>query len=249
MPLQPRSSPPEDIRRAGAAARVRTGKRRPSLGLAIDVTEEGYALGPPHDDQDGWEAMLCDLFGTGSVVTATYHLGQLAQMCRTELHEQTGQNVPSHAELLAALNMVAGFRPRNEAQCAVAVGAVAMHLMMMRLATDTLSTMQIRHPDAALSAKLGRTVAMQVQTLSGLQGKTSQQRIIVKQERHDHRHQHIHIEGGSAKINDQPHGPSSLPIDTANGTRCDAVGQPSGCAALSGKGSKRKAVSVTGDKG
>jgi hypothetical protein len=104
------------------------------------------------------------------------------------------------------LNVVAGIKPKNEMEAALAAQMVAVHLMQMRLSARALSSGYVVAEDAAIAGKLARTFVMQIDALSKLKGKrSSKQTITVRQEKHVHHHQHVHIEGGGSEIRTQPH--------------------------------------------
>lgn len=115
--------------------------------------------------------------------------------CMTENAAGTGNRYPSELELNAALNIVSGVRPRNEVEAALAAQMVAIHFMMMKLAGSSLTNGWIDPRNAAITGKLARTYAMQLDILGRLRGRVGKQTIRVRYERHEHRHVHVG-EGG-----------------------------------------------------
>lgn len=192
----------------------RHARRHRSPGVAVEVekvSETGYVVGSPHSDLEAWEAMVCDALGTRSIATAKTFLFQLTELCTQNWHPsedgQSGEWCPDERELNMILNVVAGIKPKNEMQAALAAQMVAVHLMQMRLSARALGKGYIVPEDAAIAGKLARTFAMQIDALSRLKGKrsSSKQTITVRQEKHVHHHQHAHFDGGGSEIRAQPH--------------------------------------------
>jgi hypothetical protein len=155
--------------------------------------------------------MLCDALGTRSTDTAHTFLRQLTQLCPQYWHSNgeagQGEWVAGEDEINMVLAMVAGIRPRNEMEAALAAQMVAVHLMTMRTAASAL-----RHGGhiipgtAAIAGKLARTFAMQAEALAKMKGKrSSRQTITVRQEKHVHHHQHVHLAGGPGENGGQSH--------------------------------------------
>ena len=103
------------------------------------------------------------------------------------------------------LNMVAGIKPKNEMQAALAAQMVAVHMMMMSVSERCLRTYGCAEPRLLLAAsKLARTFAIQTEALGKMQGrKTTRQKITVTHEHHQH--QHVHMHRGESEIGSQPH--------------------------------------------
>ncbi len=188
----------------------RHARRHRSPGVAVEVekvSETGYVVGSPHSDPDAWEAMVCDALGTRSVSTAQTFLYQLTELCTQQWHQsedgQSGEWYPDERELNMILNVVAGIKPKNEMQAALAAQMVAVHLMMMKVAERCLRTFNCGDPHmVAAASKLARTFAIQTEALAKLQGRrTSRQKITVSYEKHEHKH--VHVEGGGSGIASQ----------------------------------------------
>jgi len=205
-----------------AKARARHKRQHANPGVAIEVekvTEFGYQLASPHSDTGAWQAMICDALGTRSEATAQTFLYHLAELCSQNWHPSHGGGgewCPDERELNMILSFVAGIKPKNEMEAALAAQMVAVHLMQMRLSARALASGHVLVEDAAIAGKLARTFAMQIDALSRLKGKrsSSKQTITVRQEKHVHHHQHVHIEGGGSETGDQPHA-SADPIEGA----------------------------------
>ncbi|MEO5775040.1 MAG: hypothetical protein ABIQ32_13120 [Sphingomicrobium sp.] len=180
--------------------------------MAIEVekiTEHSYKLASPHSDTEAWQAMVCDALGTRSEATALTFLNHLTPLCQKDWHPDDenggGEWVPNECELNMILNMVAGIKPKNEMQAALAAQMVAVHLLMMKVSERCLRTFQCADPGlVAVAAKLARTFAVQTEALAKLQGRrTSRQKITVSYEKHDHKH--VHMTPGVGETGRQPH--------------------------------------------
>jgi len=203
---------PASIAAQAEKARARHLKRHANPGVAVEVekvTEYGYRMAAPHSDTDAWQAMVCDALGTRSEATALTFLNHLVQLCDLNWHPDDkdggGEWVPDECQLNLILNMVAGIKPRNEMQAALAAQMVAVHLMAMRVAERCLkTTLCADHRLLSAASKLARTFAMQTEALAKLQGRrTSRQKITVSYEHHQH--QHVHMHRGEEENEGQPH--------------------------------------------
>jgi hypothetical protein len=213
---------PANLEAPAEQARKRHRRRIANPGVAIEVekvTEFGYRLASPHSDTEAWQAMVCDALGTRSEATALTFLHHLVKLCDQDWHHDDenggGEWVPDECQLNMILNMVAGIRPRNEMQAALAAQMVAVHLMMMAVSERCMRTFGCAEPRLLSAAsKLARTFAIQTEALGKLQGrKTSRQKITVSYERHDH--QHVHMHRGEEEIGGQPHAKGSdAPVAT-----------------------------------
>ena len=199
--------------------------RHANPGVAVDVekaSETGYVIGSPHSNLEAWEAMVCDALGTRSISTAKTFLNQLTALCSQNWHEAEdggGEWCPDERELNMVLNIVSGIKPKNEMEAALAAQMVAVHLMQMKLSARALSGYVVAE-DAAIASKLARTFVMQIDALSRLKGKrsSSKQTIIVRQEKHVHHHQHLHVDGDPPARRSQPH-EANKPRIGGDGTR------------------------------
>jgi len=203
---------PANMEASAAKAIKRHQRRLLSPGVAVEVAKVGdtYVVASSHQDLLAWEAMVCDALGTRSDSTAKTFLFHLAGLCSQNWQpseESGGEWCPDERELNMILNFVAGIKPKNEMEAALAAQMVAVHLMQMRLSSRALAGGHIHAANAAMAGKLARTFVMQIEALSRLKGKrsTSKQTITVRQEKHVHNHQHVHIEGERTETGDQPH--------------------------------------------
>lgn len=155
-------------------------------------------------DEDHWVALLFDAFGTRSQGTFRTFMCQLAELCSTEWNEEARAWHPSEDELVAAVQIVRSTKPRNEAEACLAAQMVAVHVMQMKLSGRAVRGGQPDPRSCAVAGKLARTYAMQLETMSRLQGKAGRQKITVrKYEQHEHKH--IHVRQGGSENGNQPH--------------------------------------------
>jgi len=213
-PAKEKPAMPANLELAATAAIKRHARRSVGPGVSVAVEPAGdaaYILASPHRDNAAWEAMVCDALGTRSASTAQTFLYHLTELCTLEWHPAKGDGGqgewrPDERELNMVLNIVAGIKPKNEMEAALAAQMVAVHLMQVRLSARALGGFIVAE-DAAIASKLARTFAMQIDTLSRLKGKRSfsKQTITVRQEKHVHHHQHVHVAGGGSENRSQPH--------------------------------------------
>ena len=239
------------IMKASAAKAIKRHQQRLlSPGVAVEVVKVGepYVVASPHQDSAAWEAMVCDALGTRSVSTAQTFLYQLTELCSqswhpVEIEGEDGRWCPDEGELNMVLNIVAGIKPKNEMEAALAAQMVAVHLMQMRLSASALSGVVVAPQDAAIAGKLARTFVMQIEALSRLKGRRSisKQTITVRQEKHVHHHQHVHVGGGGSENRAQPHASGQA----INVTRpIDGAGDAQERASLPSPNTRGKVVSL-----
>ncbi len=246
---------PANMEASAAKAIKRHDKRLLSPGVAVDVekvSEFGYRLVAPHSDTEAWRAMICNALGTRSRATADTFLFQLAELCSQNWHpldDGGGEWCPDERDLNMILNFVAGVRPKNELEAALAAEMVAVHLMTMKLSAKAL-TGQITAQDAAVASKLAKTFATQIDTLSRLQGRrpSTKQTITVRQQKHVHLHQHVHVTGGGSEIGSQAFEPSVDRDSGENNSGAPRV-EHERCPALPGKDATGVVVPMSSDEG
>ena len=85
----------------------------------------------------------------------------------------------------------------------------AIHLMTMKMAAQGIAHGYVNPRDAAITGKLARTFAQQMDTLNRVRGKVGKQSIKVRYERHGHRHVHVG-EGGPEKGHKSSRQPTQL---------------------------------------
>ncbi len=204
---------PENLIPHVEKARARHNRRHANPGVEAQVEKMtgAYALSSPHSDREAWEVMVSDALGTRSKATAMVFLTQLTELCskvwQTDVDEAGGGSwYPDPDELNMILNIVAGVKPRNEMQAALAAQMVAVHLMTMKASKAALEGWGMDPRTAATAGKLARTFVMQMDALAKAKGKrTTRQTIKVSHEKHVHQHQHVHVDRGVGDFGGQAH--------------------------------------------
>lgn len=160
----------------------------------------GLVFEAPHDDTEAWAVMIYDAFGTRSRSAAQVFLRQIVELCRHDWHGGEATE-PDGVELNAMLSVIHGVKPKSEIEAMLAAQMCGLHMMQMRMTGSALSGSgdRVDPGKAALSAKLARTFAYQIDALAKLKGRSGKQRITVRYERHDHKHVHFDGEGCEKK--------------------------------------------------
>lgn len=156
----------------------------------------------PHADTDLWAIQLGEAFGTRSKGVITLFLRQLQALCsKDQWDEEAHQWRLDENEFSAALAMVNAIKPKNEMEAALAAQMVAIHLLQMKVAARAIRY-EYDTKTAAVSGKLARTFAIQLDALQRLRGRptSSRQSIKVTKELH----QHVHYHRGATETGGQP---------------------------------------------
>lgn len=224
---------PGVLRPAIEKARARTLKRSHAPFMEINIDENGEAKWdwPFQENGKDWKYLIIDAFGTRHGNIAAVFVNQLVALCdRGTWSEEHQRWYPDDVELSALMAIVAAYRPRNEAQAALAAQIAATHLLTMKIA-KRVSDYPYDTRMISAYAKLARTSAAQAEAMMAIKGKrrTSSQSITVSHEKHVHHHQHVHVEGGVEENGSQPHASVDGGTDK-NGSRPallgdDATGQ------------------------
>ena len=218
------SPPPTVIAEQTERARARAMKRPISPGVMLEPNKRGgFTTTSPHSDLAAWELQLADAFGTRSASVMKCFIQHLRSLVAESWHDQLQQWKPNETELNAALAMIAGQRPRNEAEAALAAQMVAVHWMQMRISAQALKHDRMDGRDAAIAGRLARTFVMQVEAMEKLKGRgrSVRQSITVRKELH----QHVHYHRGDGEVAEQPQakpaqrieGGSEVPGESADG--------------------------------
>lgn len=178
-------------------------KRRPATPeMMVKGEFERWEFDCPYlqSDRDDWQALLFDAFATRSAATFNMFMTQLAELCPKQWTPEEREWRPDATHLSAAIQIVGGQRPRNEAEACLAAQMVAIHFATMKLGGMVARTSWPDERTVATLTRAARTYAMQIDTMDrlkrGRRGRTSKQTIIVKHEKHVHNHQHVHFEEG-----------------------------------------------------
>lgn len=209
---------PGVLRPAIEKARARTLKRSHAPFMEINIDENGEAKWdwPFQENGKDWKYLIIDAFGTRHGNIAAVFVNQLVALCdRGSWSEEHQRWYPDDVELSALMAIVAAYRPRNEAQAALAAQIAATHLLTMKIAKRVADYPYDTRMISAYS-KLARTSAVQAEAMMAIKGKrrTSSQSIAVTHEKHIHHHQHVHVAGGKGKNGRQPHAPVDSGTDT-----------------------------------
>ncbi len=233
--VEAREEPPAAYKHSLEKAQARSLQRK--HGPVMTVDPETTALTSPFSEaEEEWRWMVIDTFGTRSHQVANVFLQHLSVLCASAWNDAAKCWVPDEDELTAVLHIVAAHRPKNEAQAALAAQIAATHMITMKVAKHAYS-----HPydsrTVSSYAKLAKTAASQVETMSGLKGKrrTTRQQINVVHEKHIHQHQHVHA-GDVEKSEGQCDATHTDQRSVAG------AGQVEGCAKVSGPDEKGRVV-------
>jgi hypothetical protein len=216
---------PELIKPSIAKAKARTQRRSFAPFIALERDEAGVHQWewPFEDTSDDWLHLVVDAFGTRSANIAHIFVDQLAALAAKQWDEPTGKWIPDAQEVSALIAIVSACRPKNEAQAAMAAQMAAVHLMTMRVGSRLGEHPWDTKMIGAFS-RLARTYAIQMDTMQSLKGKrrSVKQHITVTQEKHIHNHQHVHLEGGTDIIGNQPHEARRTSVTE----KCDTLPSP-----------------------
>ncbi|GEP06035.1 hypothetical protein [Methylobacterium oxalidis] len=181
---------------------IRRRRNQPArYDVKIDSAEDGtLRLAPSTGGEVTDLARRLNAFGTPSVDFAAYMVGQVATAARS-----AGRNLPTSAQLNAALAVVDGTEPENETEAMLAVQMFATHdaamamLGSMKQAGDVVRQQETGN----LAIKLLRTYTAQMETLAKLR-RGGEQKVRVE---------HVHVyPGGQAVVGDVTVNGGSNPV-------------------------------------
>ena len=155
---------------ANGAAKAAQAKR--PTRATLHLTDQGggsSVISNPHTDAEGWWASVQEVFGTSSpefVNDAILKLSTVLGRCDGATGEH-GMN--------AALALIAGIEPQDEAQAAIAVQIAIAHSASVQMTGMALLNANAGHVEAAASfagiaTKLSRTMVAHVEALTKLRG-------------------------------------------------------------------------------
>jgi hypothetical protein len=220
---------------AASLVEAQLSESRVSIASGSDGLAKGD-LAPPDGELPNWTARVLDAFGTLSPNFAALILSQLIALI--------GGDEQCEVHVNAALAVVDGLKPRNEAEALLALQMVAAHLGAMRCLSLSGQAQQLVQfqVHGELANKFMRTYALHLETLSKLR-RGGEQNMKVE---------HVYVyQGGQAVVGDinvsrgegvreidrQPHAPGSAALVSSEKVRSeDAVGR-----SLSGASNQRKA--------
>ncbi|WP_395000547.1 hypothetical protein [Sphingomonas sp.] len=215
--------------RANAAIRKHEGRSIPPR-IDVDGNDIDAWFSSPYadEDQDAWNALLFEAFGTRSSSVVSCFVRQLAQFVRRDWDKDAAMWKPSQDEFNTVLALVGAMKPRDEAQAAFAAQLAALHLAAMRLAKRVTGEGYADERTVAVMNKTVRAYGDGLAQLQRLQGKSRTSRQSIKSETHRHVHQHVHLasDGAKGEIGGQLHGRTA---PTANECASLSGPKPSGC--------------------
>jgi hypothetical protein len=135
----------------------------------VRVGEDEYCrpvLGLPHTDGEGWLARAKVAFGTVSAAFVEAEIGRLLNALRSRT-----STLPLETEVNAALAVIEGLQPRNEAEAMLACQMALAHVTAVELLARLSRMDPGLSPDQAqaagtVAAKLMRTVAGHYEVLT-----------------------------------------------------------------------------------
>lgn len=199
---------PAKLRERARAATERHQGRPIAPDVHVTAEEGRWSYSNPYRaaDELAWCALLFEAFGTRQRGVADVFVNHLARLCSAQWDETAQAWRPNEHELQTAIALVQSLAPRNEAEAALAAQAVAIHFATMKLAHHVAGR---SNPDArtlASLAALAKAYVKQLEAMQQLKGrKVSRQKITVRNERHVHHHQHVHVDRGEPDFGGQPH--------------------------------------------
>lgn len=244
----------------------------PGVMITWDGEAQQWDMDAPHRDIDGWEVQICEAFATRSHAVMWSFLTQLAEMVGNEwvVTNREGHWQPDEVLLNFALNVIHAEQPETPMQAMLCAQMVAVHLMQTKTAKRALNSGYDPRM-AAVSGKLARTFAMQMDTLRRAKGIFPTQTVNVIRETHIHYHHdthaHLHGGGGGENFGDQPQTTNRNQTSDNNqagnrnsdSDRSETLHLPSpdraevieheGCATLLGEDASRLAVPVRSGEG
>lgn len=152
-------------------------------------------------DDDAWQALLFQAFGTRSIPVVRAFLTHLAKVGPKEWDGKASRWSPSQDSFEQALAILNAINPKNEAQAAYAAQLCSLNICAMRMGER-----MGEYPDARSMrafTKAVRAFGDGLETIERLKGKRRRSKQTI--EVHHHEHKHIHYSGGGSENGGQPH--------------------------------------------
>jgi hypothetical protein len=175
-----------------AAATDRGRKRHPRVALNFQEPKPRHVLlSCPHTDYQGWQARLQDALGTTSVAFTEVEIDRLLNVF------QKAGTVDAKA-VNAALAMIDGLKPQNEAEAMLAVQIAVIHGQVMSFSTRLGRSDSVQEQDfvSLTLSRLHRAFTSQLETLSNMR-RGGRQKVVVE---HVHIHKHVYVAPGAQAI-------------------------------------------------
>jgi hypothetical protein len=175
-----------------AAAKDRERKRHPSVAINFQEPKPRHVLlSCPHTDYQGWQARLQDALGTTSVAFTEVEIDRLLNVF------QKAGTADANA-VNAALAMIDGLKPQNEAEAMLAVQIAATHDRVMSFSARLGRGDSVQEQDfvSLTLSRLHRAFTTQLETLSNMR-RGGRQKVVVE---HVHIHKHVNVYPGAQAI-------------------------------------------------
>jgi hypothetical protein len=228
-----------------AAAKERGRKRHPRVALNFQEPKPRHVLlSCPHTDYQGWQARLQDALGTTSVAFTEVEINRLLTVFyKAGIVDANAVN--------AALAMIDGLKPQNEAEAMLAVQIAATHDHVMNFSARLGRGDSVQEQDfvSLTLSRLHRAFTTQLETLSNMR-RGGRQKVVVEQV---HIHKHVNVyPGAQAIVGDVTHtGRGVADENSGQGHAADdkrAIATEE-CPPMWCQDSARETVSVTGREG
>jgi hypothetical protein len=176
----------------------------PTAQTATDYMASPYA----DEDWELWACLLLDTFGTRNFGVAHAFMRQLGDMIPKEWDVERQAEVVNMELYQQALSIVASLKPRNEAEAAIAVHCVALHLTTFKVTDHMASRSWLDPHTASALAAITKAFTAQVKALREMQSPAKAKRQVIKVQKsvtvnYDARQVHFHG-GGSGQSGSQP---------------------------------------------
>jgi len=172
---------PDNVRALALAARARVQKLRTSAPLD-EMKDADGPLACPYREEDWelWVCLLLDTFGTRNVSVAHTFMRQLGAMMPKVWDGEAQAHVIDVAQFQQALAIIHSLAPKNEAQAAIAVHCVALHLGTLKV-TDYMAARSWLDPKTGLAlAAITKAYSTQVQALNRMRKPAKPNRQTIK---------------------------------------------------------------------
>lgn len=190
---------PESLRALATAAQGRVRKRKVVGPIAEGHVhrEHGYLASPyADDDWELWVCLLLDAFGTRAIGCAQQFMRQLRDIVPSIWSREFSHH-PDPFALEQALHIVCALKPRDEAETALCVQAVAVHFAAMKVTERQNGFACLDARTASSLAQLTKTFAAQIKALREMQRPGRARRQIIKVQKNvtinyrDEKHLHV----------------------------------------------------------
>ena len=226
---------PDSLRALGLKAKARVeklGATAPVDDIAPRATNDYMASPYADEDWEIWACLLLETFGTRNFSVAQAFMRQLGGMIPEVWDSERGVMILDRDKFQLALSIICSLKPRDEAEAAIAVHCVALHLATYRV-TDHMGSRSWLDPrtGSALAA-ITKAYAAQVQILQQMHKPSKPVRQVIKVQKNvsinytDARQVHLRDRGGG-KSGNQPHATDGLRAGARAGELVEITALPS----------------------